>query len=487
MVVTATLAPGEGVLLILYPQSQTAVQMQNVATAMRTWFGGTDQYHPLLVMGFVRTWNWNYVQFGIQMTTVSSYFSANADALVPAAGTAAEQIEALVAGGFNLAVVDSRASAVWVAAVLNSALRAGVFVFVQTGNDDGPWPQAALARTIRSIGCHPNLARFLLLRRPTSATQKEHVDALTALRKIAQHDASILFSLAAAPTAADAVALAARTGLPVVTLTLPPPVASGSSSKQRMSSTAAELSAFWLSRLPTVQGYVVESEACGDGATAATVRFQAYTAFAFGSTGILQRGLGQGCSSGLGPSRAELGPTLKEINVRFAAWAGSIANVGCRVVGVLSTGWKIPGTISPSQPTAFNRLVKNMDDDLLVAFIKRPASINKLSPLLLVVDKRSEGARRAATVIFKPATVWSWAPVSTMSGIHGETHTCSLSFLGPSLSLQLLPGEGMLVTVVTSATNSTVNSTDDGKPTPKRLSVDALRQLFAPKKGGHMH
>ena len=128
-----------------------------------------------------------------------------------------------------------------------------------------------------------------------------------------------------------------------------------------------------------------------------------------------------------------------------------------------------------------------MDDDLRVAFIKRPASINKPNPLILVVDKRSEGARWAAMVNFKPATVWPRARVSTMSNVHGETHTCSLSILGPSLLLQLLPGEGMLATVVTTATTSTANGTDDGKPTPKRLSVDALRQLFPPKKGGHMH
>lgn len=147
------------------------------------------------------------------------------------------------------------------------------------------------------------------------------------------------------------------------------------------------------------------------------VRFQAYSAVAYGAKGIMWYCWGNavwdfgGASSGIGPTA--IYPVVTEVNGRLGKqWAAEIA-VHRQWQGVFSTGWGVPGgeqalhdpygNILPTSkgsvlaPKA-GALIEAMGEDLLVGVMTTAGPLAAASSILLVVvDKRvSDGLAPAA-------------------------------------------------------------------------------------------
>jgi len=146
-------------------------------------------------------------------------------------------------------------------------------------------------------------------------------------------------------------------------------------------------------------------DVCGDRSDS-LVRFQVYASAAYGSDGIwyfcYKTGLTRAtrCQEGYmieseSEMQSELLPeyfAAKEANTRVLAWGDRL--LGCVRDGMVNTGYAIEGGLSPGDQGS---RIAEMDDDLLVGFLRKPRA-----PLLaMIVDKRvskESGALEPRTV-----------------------------------------------------------------------------------------
>ena len=137
-----------------------------------------------------------------------------------------------------------------------------------------------------------------------------------------------------------------------------------------------------------------------------------------------------------------LPPSLSSINVKLAQWGGKLLDPSVHIAGILSTApFPLAGTFAPGTPRAFNgsNVVTSMDPYLILTLLEQKDGA--VPPLALVVDTRTAGAARTATVTFS-AEVAGWTPL--VGDADAGFSSCNKMVLGPVARLALQPGEGEL-------------------------------------------
>ena len=177
------------------------------------------------------------------------------------------------------------------------------------------------------------------------------------------------------------------------------------------------------------------------------LRFQAFSALAFGARGIFWRGARE--CAGLGTDKFGL---LKSINSRIKGWGDTfVASAspfpgpsGYNITNIWTQdGWALPAGSGVMQPTAMS-IVESMDADVLVAELGSQGRY--ATPLLYVVNRAVSLKRGGAPVRQIHVRLRGVAANQPLEGdCTAGACQCGAGIVGRDIVLQLPGGSGQLV------------------------------------------
>lgn len=369
------------------------------------------------------------------------------DALIAASDSAAS-VHELARAGFN-AVVREVQSEPSFRALLNDGLRDGLVVLAKLNQQSNDTDIDAATRAVMSDhACHPSFGGVQL--------PQSHAAAAAVVRKTGPANLLALTTV----SSLEERATMHSSNVPFVLVHVRNPFSEA---------TLNQLSAAWQASAGGEEDedrhslhVQVGCEPAEDMQAAA--RFGAFAAVAFGAKAIVHQGVGS--------------PNCTDVHVAKSIYADSITSwhhrglVGDKPAQVfVSTSFPVQGTLRPSQ--APNDIVQMMDSDLLVSVLennhtrKQPTSLwhsrrsgvqtipKAPPPMLLVVDARSAGGERTATLELS-RQVHSWVPM--LGDVAAGFEACAQAEYGSTVQLDLKPGEGILIMINMLADEKRYNS-----------------------------
>jgi hypothetical protein len=198
--------------------------------------------------------------------------------------------------------------------------------------------------------------------------------------------------------------------------------------------------------------------------TNSLTRFQAYSALAYGSKGLMWYCWGRGIWNFTTTSPTPIYPTVKEVNQQALSWGQTLLKYDS-FEGVYNTGWAIP-KYSAWAPTA-TQIITKMGDNLLAGVM---TAQSQTAVLVLVVDKRvtsqpGSGDNEARNV----SVTFSSGLVSSVKQVDGDSEK-NVHIDGLSITAALKPGAGALLVVESVA----------AQPNALQLAAYALRRRRYP-------
>ena len=380
----------------------------------------------------------------------------NVDALI-AAGDSSASVHELAEAGFNAVIREAKSEPAF-RALLNDGLRDGLVVLARPDPLSSQTDLAAATRAVMTDhACHPSFGGVQLHGGSGAAP------AADAVRKTASANLLALTTV----SSLEERATMHSSNVPYVLLHLQKPFSEASLN---------QLSAAWQASSGDEEdrnALHVQVNGCdatlpAEGVQAAS-RFGAFAAVAFGAKAIVHQGIGS--------------TNCTDVHVAKSIYANAITSwhhrglTGGKPAQIfVSTPFSVQGTQRAAK--APDDIVQFMTSDLLVSVLEKNTSsgtgystgptsmwhsrrsgvqtISKAPPpMLLVVDARSAGAERTATLELN-RQVHSWVPM--LGDVAAGFEACTQAEYGPTVQLDLKPGEGVLIMINMLANEKKYNS-----------------------------
>jgi hypothetical protein len=313
---------------------------------------------------------------------------------------------------------------------------------------------AAVVGSVDNFRCHGRMGGLVLANNHSNS--KAVAAAAKTLRTVAR--GPWLLPFASAASAADAVALGAvgvPLAMPSVNVVSGSAIAAATAIATDYAVLYEELGSHWRSHLNPGNNrteyknhgnmvFVASLDACSYESDS-LLRFQAFSALAFGARGIYWRGARE--CAGLGTDKWAL---LKSINTRIKGWGDIFVPSATPYPGpfgynisrlTTGEGWPMPSCVT--KPTATS-LVESMDENVLVAEL---GSQGRYATRLIYVMNRAVSLQRGGAPV-RDIRV-RLRGVAANQPLEGDCAAgacqCGAGIVGPDIVLQLPGGSGQLV------------------------------------------
>lgn len=318
-------------------------------------------------------------------------------------------------------------------------------------------PDALISSSIDNFRCHGRMGGLVLATNSSDSAAVAH--AAKALRTTAR--GPWLLPFAAAQSGVDAVALG-EAGVPMAMPSVSPVVGTATDAAAAIAKDYSDMYKMLRADWRGTKGgdnrthwknhgkmvFIASLDACSYESDS-LLRWQAFSAIAFGARGIFWRGAGE--CAGLGTAKFSL---LKSINSRIKGWgdtfvASASAGAGGTPSGFNITrittqdGWALPADSGVEKPSATG-LVDSMDADVLVAELG--AMGRYATPLIYVVNRAvslEKGGAPVRTIRVRLRGVAANQPLE--GDCTAGACQCGAGIVGRDIVLELPGGSGQLV------------------------------------------